>query len=127
MGEGEFKDLKKSGWPRKTNACDDHVIRRMVMRSPAVSCKKTNHYLAAKDTDVNLSTISKKLTKNSNFLSYKPATKLRLTRNIKKKTDIRWKNIKSGQYNCIERYYFPMSQVFSHFLLVLEIFTAPWE
>lgn len=82
---GNYTDLKRSGRPRKTSVRDDHVMRRMVTRSPTTSCNKIRAALAAKGTNVSLSTISRRLTKDFGLLSYKPARKPRLTQNMKKK------------------------------------------
>ena len=70
---GEFTDQKRSCRPRKTSPCDDHAIRRIAVRSPRSSCNKIRFALAAKDTNISLSTVSRRLTKEFGLSSYKPA------------------------------------------------------
>jgi transposase len=45
---GKYTNLKRSGRPRKTTTRDDHVIRRMVVRSPTTFCNKVRLFLAEK-------------------------------------------------------------------------------
>jgi transposase len=82
---GKYTDLKRSGRSRKTTACDDHVIQRMVVRSPTTSCNKVILSLAEKDSYVSRNTISRHLMKDFALLSYKATRKSRLTTSMKKK------------------------------------------
>ena len=66
---------KKSGRPRKTTARDDIAMKRIVVRSPTSSCKKVRANLLRKDTDVSISTVYRRLSKEFGLKSCKPAKK----------------------------------------------------
>ena len=80
---GTFRDLKRSGRPRKTTPRDDHVIRRIAVRSPTSSCRKIRGELLSKGVSIHISTISRRLVKEFNLKSHKPARKPRLTAAMK--------------------------------------------
>lgn len=83
--DGTFRDSKRSGRPRKTTLRDDHAMRRIVMRSPMSSCKKIRAALRLKGTEISLSTVSRRLSKEFGLKSRKPARKPRLTPVMKKR------------------------------------------
>ena len=85
VSEGIFCDRKRSGRPRKTSIRDDNLIRRIVVRSPTSSTKKLQAALLRKGTRVTQMTISRRLSREFNLKSYKPARKSRLTPVIKAK------------------------------------------
>jgi transposase len=82
---GLYCDQKRSGRPRKTTMRDDHLIRRIAVRSPMSSCKKIRSALLQKGTDVHRSTVSRRLTKEFGLKSHKPARKPLLTKTMKAK------------------------------------------
>lgn len=38
--DGLFSAIEQSGWPKATTYADDHIIRRIAVRSPRSSCEK---------------------------------------------------------------------------------------
>lgn len=82
---GLYSDQKRSGRPRKTTLRDNHLIRRIAVRSPTSSCKKIRSALLQKGTDVHRSTVSRRLTKEFGLQSHKPARKPLLTKTMKAK------------------------------------------
>ena len=85
VSEAIFCDRKRSGRPRKTSIRDDNLIRRMIVRSPTSSTMKLQADLLRKDTRVTQMTISRRLSREFNLKSYKPARKSRLTPVMKAK------------------------------------------
>ena len=85
VSEGIFCDRKRSGRPRKTSIRDDNLIRRMVLRSSTSSTKKLDTALLRKGTRVTQMTISRRLSREFNRKSYKPARKPRITPVMKAK------------------------------------------
>ena len=83
--EGIFGNRKKSGRPRKTTARDHIAMKRFVACSPTSSCKKVRANLLRKGTDVSISSVSRRLSKEFELKSYKPAKKTKLTPIMKKK------------------------------------------
>ena len=83
--EGVFSDFKKTGRPRKTSKRDDNLMKLIVKRSPTSSCKKIQANLLRKGCKVSLSTVSRRLSKEFDLKSYKPAKKPKLTSAMKKK------------------------------------------
>ena len=83
--EGIYGNRKKSGRPRKTTARDDNTIKRIVTRSPTSSCKKASANLLKKGTDVSVSTISRRPSKEFGLKSGKPAKNPKLTPIMKRK------------------------------------------
>ena len=82
--EGIFGYRKKKR-PRKTTARDDIAMKRFMARSPTSSCKKVHANLLRKRTDVSISTVSRRLSKEFGLKSYKPAKKPKLTPIMKKR------------------------------------------
>lgn len=82
---GLYSDQKRSGRPRKTTVRDDHLIRRIAVRSPTSSCKKIRSVLLQKGTDIHRSTVSRRLTTEFGLHSRKPARKPLLTKTMKAK------------------------------------------
>ena len=80
-----YVDKPGSGRPRKTTPREDHIMRRTVVRLPNSSCKKIQANLLCHGTEVSISTISRRLSKEFGLKSYKPAAKPRLTSEVKKK------------------------------------------
>ena len=70
-----YADVKRSGRPPKATPRDDHMIRRMAVRSPTSSCRKSRGALLSKGVDIHTSTISHRLVKQFNLKSHKPAKK----------------------------------------------------
>ena len=60
-------------------------MKHAVARSPTSFCKKIRFYLLLKGTNASISTILRRLSKEFDLKSYKPANKLRLTSQMKKK------------------------------------------
>ena len=60
-------------------------MKRFVACSPTSSCKKVHANLLRKGTDVSISTVSRRLSKEFGLKSYKPAKKSKLTPIMKKK------------------------------------------
>ena len=85
VSEGIFCDRKRSGRHRKTSIRDDNLIRRVVVRFPTSFTKKLQAALLRKDTRVTQMTISRRLSREFNLKSYKPARKPRLTPVMKAK------------------------------------------
>ena len=83
--EGIYGNRKESGRPQKTTARDDNTIKRIVERSPTSSCKKVLANLLKKGTDVSVSTISRRLSKEFGLKSGKPAKKPKMTPLLKRK------------------------------------------
>ena len=83
--EGIFGNQKKSGRPRKTTARDDIAMKRFVAHSPTSSCKKVRANLLRKGTDVSISIVSRRLSKEFGLKSCKPAKKTKLTPIMKKR------------------------------------------
>ena len=73
--EGIYKNLKKSDRPQKTTARDDNTIKRIVAGFPTSSCKKLHANLLRKGTDVSISNISRRLSKEFELKFCKPAKK----------------------------------------------------
>ncbi|KAK6173376.1 hypothetical protein SNE40_016841 [Patella caerulea] len=82
--DGNFRDRKRSGRPRKTTQRDNHLIKRVVQRSPYSSLPKLHALLLQKGTKVSKMTISRRLSGYA-LKSYKPARKPLLTKTMKTK------------------------------------------
>ena len=83
--DGSYTDKKKTGKPRVTTALEDNVIRRIVVRSPTSSMKKIRAELLRRGRRISHMTVSRRLSKEFNLKSYKPAKKPRLTAAMKAK------------------------------------------
>ena len=83
--KGIYGNRKKSGKPKKTTSRDDISMKHAVARYPTSFCKKIKFHLLLKGTNASISTISRRLSKEFDLKSYKPANKLRLTFQMKKK------------------------------------------
>ena len=82
---GSYKDLHRSGIPRKTTIRDDHLIKRIVTRSPLSSINKVRAALLERGVTVCRMTVSRCLSREFGLKSYKPAIKPRLTPAMKAK------------------------------------------
>ena len=82
---GSYKDKKRSGRPRKTTPHDDHLIRRIVVKSPSASCKKIRSALLQKGTSIHCTTVSRRLVHDFKLKAHKPAKKTRLANAMKAK------------------------------------------
>ena len=82
---GSYVDTKRSGRPWRTTPRDDHLIRRVAVRSPTSSCKKIRSTLLLKGTDVHRTTIGRRLVNEFGLKSHKPVEKPRLTEAMKAK------------------------------------------
>ena len=60
-------------------------MKHAVAQSPTSFCKKIRFHLLLKGTNASISRISRRLSKKFDLKSYKPANKLRLTSQMKKK------------------------------------------
>ena len=80
---GSFQDLYWSGRPRITSQKDDHLMKRMVVRSPKSSTKEMRSALLVKGTVVSKTTIKHHLTNEFELKTYKSAKKPRLNPFIK--------------------------------------------
>ena len=83
--DGVLCDRDRCGRPRKTTVRDDNAMRRVVLRSPMSSCKKVKSVLQSKGTNISISTVSRRLSKEFKLPSRKPAKKPRLTETMMKK------------------------------------------
>ena len=83
--DGSYTDRKRSGRPRVSTAQEDNLMRRIVMRSPSSSMKKIKAELLRRGRKVSHMTVSRRLSKEFNLKSYKPAKKPRLTPAMKAK------------------------------------------
>ena len=82
---GSYKDLHRSGRPRKTTIRDDHLIKKIVTRSPLSSINKVRAALLERKVTVGRMTVSQCLSWQFGLKSYKPARKPSLTPAIKAK------------------------------------------
>lgn len=82
---GTYSDAKRSGRPRKTTLRDDHVIRRVAVRSPTSSASKIRSVLLARGAKVSRRTVSRRLVDDFGLKAHKPAKKPRLTPAMKAK------------------------------------------
>ena len=73
--DGSYTDRKRSGRPRVSTAREDNLMRRIVMRSPTSSMKKIKAELLRRGRKVSHMTVSRRLSKEFNLKSYKPAKK----------------------------------------------------
>ena len=80
-----FCDQKRSGRPRKTSVRNNRTMHRIVVRSPMSSCKKVRAILHFKETDVSISPVSRRLNKEFDLPSRKPAQKPQFTPVMKQK------------------------------------------
>ena len=76
---GSYKDLHRSGRPRKTMIRDDHLMKRIVTRSPLSSIIKVRAALLERGVTVGRVTVSRRLSLEFGLKSYKPARKPCLT------------------------------------------------
>ena len=83
--DGAYTDRKRSGRPRVSTAREDNLMRRIVMRLPTSSMKKIKAELLRRGRKVSHMTVSRRLSKEFNLKSYKPAKKPRLTPAMKAK------------------------------------------
>ena len=81
--EGSYTDKKRTGRPRVTTAREDNVMRRVVVKSPTSSMKKIRPELLHKGRRISHMTVSRRLSKEFNLKSYKPAKKPKLTAAMK--------------------------------------------
>ena len=83
--DGSYTDKKRTGKPRVTTAREDNVMRRIVMRSPTSSMKKIRAKLLRRDCRISHMIVFRRLSKEFNLKSCKPAKKSRLTAAMKAK------------------------------------------
>ena len=83
--DGSYTDKKRTGRPRVTTAQEDNVMGRLVVRSPTSSMKKTRAEFLCRGGRISHMIISRRLSKEFNMKSYKPAKKPRLTAAMKAK------------------------------------------
>ena len=83
--DGSYTDKKRTGKPRVTTAREDNVMRRIVVRLPTSSMKKIRAELLRRGRRISHMTVSRRLSKEFNLKSYKPAKKTRLTAAMKAK------------------------------------------
>ena len=77
--DGSYTDKKRTGRPRVTTAREDNVMRKIVVRSTTNSMKKIKAELLRRGRRISHMTVSRRLSKEFNLKSYKPAKKPRLT------------------------------------------------
>ena len=82
---GSYLTGKKSARPRKSTPRDDHVIRRIAVRSLMSSASKIRYALLGKGTEISRRTVSRRLVDDFGLKAYKPARKPRLTQAMKNK------------------------------------------
>ena len=82
---GSYKDLPRSGRPRKNTVTEDHVMKRIVTRSQMSSISKIRGALVERGVSVSRMTVSRRLSQEFIPKSRKPARKPRLTPAIKAK------------------------------------------
>ena len=83
--DGSYTDKKRTGRPRVTTAREDNEMRRIAVRSPTSSMKKIRAPLLRRGRRISHMTISRRLSKEFNIKSCKPAKKPRLTAAMKAK------------------------------------------
>ena len=83
--DGSYTDKKRTGRPRVTTAQEDNVIRWIVVRSATSSMKKIRAELLRRGRRISHRTASRRLSKEFNMKSYKPAKKPGLTAAMKVK------------------------------------------
>ena len=59
-----YKDLHRSGRPRKTTIRDDHLMKRIVTRSPLSSINKVRAAVLEREVTVGRITVSRRLRRN---------------------------------------------------------------
>jgi len=82
---GSYKDLHRSGRARKTTIRDDHLMKRIVTRSPLSSINKVRAALLERGVTVDRMAVSRRLSREFGLKYYKPARKPRLTPAMKAK------------------------------------------
>ena len=82
---GIYTDRKRSGRPLKTSSRDDHIIKKIAMRSPLSSSKKIRKELFQAGVNISRSTVSRRLNMKFGLKACKPARKPRLSSLMKKK------------------------------------------
>ena len=70
---GSYSAGKKSGRPRKITPRDNHVIRRIVVRSPMSSADKIRSALLTKGTKISRRTVSRCLLDDFGLKAHNPA------------------------------------------------------
>ena len=85
QNEGIFTDRKRSGRPKVTSRREDHLMHKVVTRSPMSSSKTIQAKLIDTGTVVSTKTIQRRLSLEFGLKSRKPARKPRLTEAMKKK------------------------------------------
>ena len=80
-----YSDLKRSGRPTKTTVRDNHLMKRIVVRSLTSSIKKLQSPLLAKGIKVKDKTVSRRLTYHFRLKLQKLAKKPFLTKSMKAK------------------------------------------
>ena len=112
---GSYKDKKRSGRSRKTTPRDDHLIRRIVVKSPTASCKNIRSALLQKGTSIHRTTVSRRLVHDFKLKAHKPAKKTRLTNAMKAKRlafaqkyahwdEDRWDNVLFSDESTIQQF-----------------------
>ena len=71
--DGSYTDKKKTGRPRIATAREDHIMKRIVIRSPTSSMKKIKTDLLRRSCPISLMFVFKHLSKEFNLKSHKPA------------------------------------------------------
>ena len=82
---GMYTDRKRSGKALKTSSRDDHIIKKIAVRSPLSSSKKICKKLLRAGVNISRSTVSRRLNMIFGLKACKPARKPRLTSLMKKK------------------------------------------
>ena len=73
--DDSYTNKKRTGRLRVTTAREDNVMRRIVVRSPISSMKKIRAKLLHRGRQISHMTVSRRLSKEFNLKSYKPAKK----------------------------------------------------
>ena len=77
-------DRKRSGRPLKTSSRDEHIIKKIAVRSPLSSSKKIRKELLQTGVNISRSTVLRRLNTKFGLKACKPAQKPRLTPLMKK-------------------------------------------
>ena len=83
--DGSYTDSKRTGRPRVTTAQEDNVMRKIVVSSFTSSMKNIRAELLRRGRRISHMTVSRRLSKEFNIKSYKPAKKPKLTAAMKAK------------------------------------------
>ena len=76
---GIYTDRKRSERPLKTSTRNDHIIKKIAVRSPLSSSKKMRRELLQAGVNISRSAVSRRQNMNFGLKACKPARKPRLT------------------------------------------------